>query len=329
VNTDIITSFRIGEATVQIIPEHEGNPMPLSVAMPAVTPEDLRRAGNWLQDPAFGPTPEQSVLNLSWHAYVVRVAGRTVMVDTGLGNEKDRPEMIAFAAGRSTDVLGRLRDAGICAEDVDLVICTHLHFDHVGWNTVLKDGRWVPTFPAARYVFTRSDYEFFRVASERDPVSGPAFGDSVQPIVEAGLADLVDPGHVLIEDAQTRLWLEDAAGHSPGSVIVRLHSSSSEAVFSGDLIHHPVQLVRPGAINLAMEHHPEKAAATRIRVVESLADSGIAVFPAHFTGSPGGRILRDGPGFRWEALSSEPNPTTDAEASQATSIIDTKDMTSS
>lgn len=299
--TPSLSCYRIGRATVTVVPEHAGNPLPLDVVMPAITVDDLGRAGRWLDEPAFGATPAQSILTLSWHSYVIRIAGSTVLVDTGLGNDKTRPDEVAFAAHRATDLPGLLREAGLGLGDIDLVVCTHLHFDHVGWNTVLRDGQWVPTFPAARYVFPRADYEHFRAQAETDPVSGPAFRDSVEPVVQAGHAELVDPGHVLIDDGQDRLWLEDAAGHSPGSVLVRLRSGATEAVFSGDLLHHPVQLVRSG-INLAMEHHPEAATATRDRLVAGLADTGVAVFPAHFTGSPAGLIRRDGAGYRWDPL---------------------------
>lgn len=295
-------SYRLGPTTVEVISEHVGNPMPLSEGMPAVTEGDLRTAAGWLQDPAFADTPEDSILNLSWHSYVLRLSGTTVVVDTGLGNGKDRPGFIPFAANRSTDVPGRLATAGIRPEDVDVVVCTHLHFDHVGWNTVLREGQWVPMFPQARYLFTRADYEHFRSLADQDPVNGPAYRDSVAPVVEAGQAELIEPGHVVFDDGSTRLTLEDAAGHSPGSILARLDSGGGQAVFSGDLVHHPIQLVRPGAINLAMEHAPEAAAAARIRIVAELADSGTLVFPAHFTGSPGGRITAEGTGYRWAPL---------------------------
>ena len=297
---------RIGAATVHVVPEFSGNPMPLTVGMPEVAEADLRAARAWLSDPNLGETPEESVLCLSWHTFVVHVAGKTVLIDTGLGNQKDRPDFIEFANGRTTDFFGALETAGVRPDEVDLVVCTHLHFDHVGWNTRLTDAGWVPSFPNADYIFSRADFDHYREEAQRHSVHTSAFDDSVLPVVNAGLATLIEPGHVLIDDGVTRLWLEGAAGHSPGSLLVRLHSIDSEAVFTGDLIHHPIQLVRP-EINLSVEEQPEDAARTRIRLISELADSGSVVCPAHFSVFPMGRISREGNGYRWKRLGGDSN----------------------
>jgi glyoxylase-like metal-dependent hydrolase (beta-lactamase superfamily II) len=309
--TTIMPILRIGSAIIDVIPEFEGNPMPLSLAMPAVSDADLAAADEWLSDPNFSDTVEQSILALSWHSYLVRTEEHTVIIDTGLGNDKNRPDAIAFAHHRTTNFLGTLGEHGVSPQDVDLVICTHLHFDHVGWNTRLDGVNWVPTFPNARYVFSRADYEHFLAESEHDPITGPAFRDSVEPIVQAGLAWLAEPGQVLFEEGTVRLWQESAAGHSPGSILVRLADGESEAVFTGDVIHHPIQLVRP-EITLAFEDTPAQAIETRKRILAMLADTGALMLPAHFTGHPVGRVLESGKGYAWEPVRQTTHETQEA-----------------
>lgn len=296
--TTTMPTLNIGNARIDVIPEYEGNPMPLSAAMPAVTDSDLLAAREWLNDPGFALAAADSVLTLSWHSYLVRTKEHTVIIDTGLGNNKNRPDPIAFAHRRATDFLGALRDHGVSPEDVDLVVCTHLHFDHVGWNTTLDGERWTPTFPNARYVFSRADYHHFRAESEHDPINGPAFRDSVEPVVDAGLAWFVEPGVALFEEGQVRLWQEAAAGHSPGSIVIWLTDGKGKAVFTGDVIHHPIQLVRPD-ISLAFEEAQDLASATRRRILQGLAEDGSLMLPAHFTGHPAGRVRETDTGFAW------------------------------
>lgn len=298
-NTTI--SYQVGEARITIVPEFAGNPMPLAMAMPAVTDEDLRLARPWLQDDMMTETVSQSVLELSWHIYVIQIGKHNILIDSGLGNDKERPEHISFANKRNTDLLAHFQALAIAPEDIDLVICTHLHFDHVGWNTVSDGERWVPTFPNARYVFTEIDYEHFRKHADSDPVTGPAFRDSVQPIIDANQHHFVSDGEVLIAEPGATLSAVYAAGHSPGSMVLRLISHETEALFTGDVIHHPIQLVRPD-ICLAFEETPVLGMATRQRVLSDAAQREILLLPAHFTGYPAGYVRAAAQGFRWEPV---------------------------
>src|SRR5262249_8995219 len=170
----------------------------------------------------------------SIHAFVVRAPGLTVLVDTCVGNDKDRGGRAPFHMMR-TSFLEDLTAAGVAPESVDLVLCTHLHVDHVGWNTRFHDGRWVPTFPRAGYLFARRGWEHW--SAERDEDTRRIMADSVAPVLDAGLAQLVPMDHRVSDE----LWLEPTPGHTPGHVSVRLRGGNAEAVITGDLMHCPIQ----------------------------------------------------------------------------------------
>src|SRR6185312_3605205 len=173
---------------------------------------------------------------------------------------------------------------GLRPEDIHLVMCTHLHFDHVGWNTRLQNGRWVPTFPNARYLFGKRDIEFFS-AQRHEATHREAFEDSVAPILDAGRADIVDVGARVHREIGDGVWLEDASGHSPGNLCVIAECGAERAVFSGE--------------------DPSKASATRHRLLDQYADSGAVFFPAHFTGTSAGCIERQRQGgLRYRFLQS-------------------------
>lgn len=290
----------LGAASIERVLEFDRNPVPLAMALPAVTDADLDAARDWLDDPGIGKTVGESVLDLSFHSYVLRIGDWTAVIDTGLGNGKRRAAPIAFAGELNTPYLARLAALGIAPDAVDAVLCTHLHFDHVGWNTSLTGGRWLPTFPRARYVFSRRDFEYF--AAGGDPVSSAAFDDSVLPVAQAGQADLVADGHVVFDDGRTRVWLESAAGHTPGNMVIRLGSGGQAAIFSGDVIHHPLQLVRP-ELSLAVEERPEAAAKVRSDLLAAVASTdagtGTVLCTAHFRGASAGRVTRFAGGYRW------------------------------
>jgi len=290
----------LGVAEIAKVLEFDRNPIPLGMALPAVTDADLNAARDWLDDPGIGQTVGDSVLDLSFHSYVLRIGDWTAVIDTGLGNGKRRGAPIAFADGLDTPYLARLAALGITPDAVDAVLCTHLHFDHVGWNTSLTDGRWLPTFPRARYVFSRRDFEYF--AAGGDPVSSAAFDDSVLPVIQAGQADLVADCHVVLDDGRTRVWLESAAGHTPGNMVIRLDSEGQGAIFSGDVIHHPLQLVRP-ELSLAVEERPEAAAKVRSDLLANVASTGTGpgtlLCTAHFRGASAGHVSRSAGGYRW------------------------------
>ena len=234
----------------------------------------------WLAPNHFDPAT--GWLKLSVHSWLIEIGGRRILIDTCVGNHKSRPARPKWHQ-LDTPYLQRLAAAGARPEQIDMVMCTHLHVDHVGWNTRLDNGRWVPTFPNARYVFSRTDYEHF-LAIDRDPERGPAshgsLRDSVLPVVEAGLAAMVE-GAARIEE---HLAIEPTPGHTPGHVAIRLASRGAQALFAGDAIHHAIQLYHPTWNSFACLD-AEAARRSRRGLLEDCAGSGALLAPQHF-GAP-------------------------------------------
>ena len=222
-----------------------------------------------------------------------------ILYDTGAGNDKDRPAIPIFG-NLNCDFLGRLRDAGAAPNDIDVVVCSHLHIDHVGWNTMKRDGKWVPTFPNARYLLPAIDRDFWDPADEARyarargaEVNRNVFEDSVQPILDARLAELVGDGF----EVAAGISLHAAPGHTPGHLFMRVESEGEVALFVGDIMHHPMQVHRPDWNSVYCED-PDEAARTRRRVLELAADQKARVVPAHFGGVHSVFVERRGDGFR-------------------------------
>ena len=232
-------------------------------------------------------------LLVSIHALLVEAPGLRLVVDTCIGNDRNR----AFLGGRSlsTPFLEHLKDAGWTREGVAVVVCTHLHVDHVGWNTKLVGGKWVPTFEKARYLFGKTEYEYWGEHS-REPDKAAVFHDSVKPIFEAGLAELVDMDHRISPE----LRLTPTTGHTPGHVSLLIESEGERAMITGDIMHHPCQIAHP---EWAPGFDSDKAAAiaTRKRVLSEVADQPILVIGTHFAAPTAGRIRRDGEAFLMES----------------------------
>ena len=280
---------------------YEGDAViPLSVALPEITAQDLAQLRTWYWDPHLADAPTDARMQISVHSFVIRVDGRNILIDTCCGNDKRRS--LPPVNMQHWPYLENLARAGLRPEDIDVVMCTHLHFDHVGWNTQLKDGSWVPTFPNARYLFGRRDLEFFS-QQRHEALHREAFDDSVAPILDAGLADLVDTESRIHREIGDGIWLQDVSGHSPGNLCVVAECGGGRALFSGDCFHHPVQLVRPDAAFFADEN-PAQASATRRRLLEQYANTDAVFFPAHFTGATAGRVERgDSGALRFRFLS--------------------------
>lgn len=262
--------------------------IPLAVALPGITDRDLAHLKSWYWDADLADDPARAGMRISVHSYVLQVDGRNILVDTCCGNDKQRS--LEAVSHLQTRYLENLRIAGLRPEDIHLVLCTHLHFDHVGWNTRLENGRWVPTFPNARYLFGRQDLEYFST-QHHEATHREAFEDSVAPILDADLADIVDVGARIHRELGDGVWLEDASGHSPGNLCLIADCGAERGIFSGDCFHHPVQIVRPDAAFFADEN-PTQASATRRRLLDQYADTGAVFFPAHFTGASAGRVER-------------------------------------
>ncbi len=278
----------LGRLRISTIVERAGPTRPTWL-LPDAAPEAVERHRGWLA-PRF--LDEQGRFLQSIHTFVVQAPGLTALVDTCVGNDKDRGGRPPFHMLR-TGFLDDLRAAGFPPESIDLVLCTHLHVDHVGWNTRLEAGRWVPTFPRARHLFARREWEHW--SAERDEAARRVMADSVAPIVDAGLADLVEMDHRISDE----IWLEPTPGHTPGHVSVRLRSGGAEAVITGDLMHHPVQIAEP-QWGSHFDSDVEQARKTRRAFCERYADGPVAVLGTHFHHPTAGRIVRHGDTWRLE-----------------------------
>jgi glyoxylase-like metal-dependent hydrolase (beta-lactamase superfamily II) len=288
-------SVSIGELRVDAIVEESLVPMPFSLLMPGGDPALIDAERHWLE-PRFADLGK-GLGFLSFHTYLLRTPRHTILVDTCVGNDKDRGGH-AFFHGLRSGWLDNLRLAGVEPEAVDFVLCTHMHADHIGWNTRLRDGRWVPTFPNARYVFNRREYEHRLRGWQADAQQGyGSFADSVLPVVESGQSLIVDSDH----DLDGHVSLEPAEGHTPGNVVINLRSRGARAVLSGDVIHHPVQVKYP-EWSAAFCEDPVLSAACRRRFVETHADTGTLILPAHFPSPTAGWIRSDGSRWRFDFL---------------------------
>jgi glyoxylase-like metal-dependent hydrolase (beta-lactamase superfamily II) len=234
-------------------------------------------------------------LLFSFHSFIIKTGHHTIMIDSCLGNDKERPTRPQFHRLRSSYVADLAR-AGVSVQDVDYVMCTHLHWDHVGWNTRLENGRWVPTFPNARYVMARREFAHWEGVHRNgeDTPHRLAFEDSVLPVVRTGQSVLVDDDYAL-EDG---LWFESAPGHTPGNVVIHARSGDQTGVFMGDVIHHPLQLLKPEWSTLACTD-PELSRKTRTRLVEEHAERGTRLLPAHFPSPTVGCIVRQGNAYSY------------------------------
>jgi glyoxylase-like metal-dependent hydrolase (beta-lactamase superfamily II) len=285
-----LDTLTIGAASAVRIEEMVDTTFTAAGFFPAFDPEAMRRHMSWLAPTYY--RPERDALVFSMHSWVVRTGRHAVLIDTCVGNDKDRMPRTHWHA-LQTPFLERLRASGTAPEDIDYVMCTHLHADHVGWNTVLKDGRWTPTFPNARYLFARVEYEHWLAHPDPNPIRRNAFNDSVLPVVEAGRAELIEDGH----EVDGAFTVELAPGHTPGNVHIALRSNGSEAIFAGDSVHHPIQVYEVDWSTVACVDRAA-AAASRRRLLERCSEHGSLLVPAHFAGPHAAYI--DNAGGRFE-----------------------------
>jgi glyoxylase-like metal-dependent hydrolase (beta-lactamase superfamily II) len=290
--------IRLGRMTVHKVHEMD-SPTPMTMNLPGVAAADLARLRQWYDpgDDEITLDPETARMTFSVHSFVIEVDGQTILIDTCDGNHKDR--LIPEVHQLNTDYLGNLARAGFAPADIDLVMCTHLHFDHVGWNTRLENGKWVPTFPQAKYLFGRRDYAYFQSEPAGEEAHHASFADSIVPVMEAGQGIIVDEDHVAHREIGNGVWLEPAFGHSPGCCTIHGRTDGPEAIFWGDVIHHPVQLIRPD-LPFAFDADPAMASATRQRVMRKAAEQDLLCFPAHFRKTSAGKVKADGETYRYE-----------------------------
>ena len=286
----------IGEFQISRVVEGEGPLFDAQTFLPDSTPDVIEANADWLIPQYIDPDSGQLILAIQ--SYIVRTPRHTILVDTCVGNDKPRP-MRPMWDMMNGPYLADLAVAGVQPEEVDFVLCTHLHVDHVGWNTRLVDGRWVPTFPNAKYIFAKKEYDFWETR-HREGTQGPVpnvYDDSVLPVMEAGQAVLVDMDHQIGDG----MWFEPAPGHTEGNVVVNLQSNDASAVLSGDVMHHPLQLVRPEWSSRACEDR-DLSATTRRALIERYADTDTLMAPAHFASPSMGHIVSKGDAFGYRLI---------------------------
>jgi glyoxylase-like metal-dependent hydrolase (beta-lactamase superfamily II) len=289
------TTFRTGDITIHRVIEQEQAFAPALEFLPGLTPELLDENRAWLQPAALD---ENDNIRLCFQSYVVQTPDHTILVDSCIGNHKDRPTRPAWHMKTDDTYMRGLADRGLSVGDIDIVMCTHLHADHVGWNTKLENGRWVPTFPNARYLFSEREFAHWSARHQQAPL--PAIADSVLPVIEAGRADLVRDGFEIGDHVR----LTPTPGHTPGHFAVRLGRNGREAVLTGDLIHSPLQARYP-ELSMNSDVDPALAATTRRSFLETYCDTGTLCCTAHFPSPSVGRITRWGDGFRCEPVGVE------------------------
>jgi glyoxylase-like metal-dependent hydrolase (beta-lactamase superfamily II) len=289
-----MNSIELGDVTITRVMEYFG---PVEMSPETFFPDSpdgaWQRNEHWLA-PDF-LDPQTNICVSAIQTWLLRSEGKTILIDTGVGNHKERPYSPVWSH-LNTDFLGNLARAGVRPEDVDLVVNSHLHVDHVGWNTYLDDRSWVPTFPNATYLMPRADFDFWNPANDHRARLGRGnqnvFEDSVAPVHEAGQTLLWENSFRI--DANLKLDL--APGHTPGSSVVTLESGTDRALFVGDLLHSPLQIVEPDT-NSCFCEDPAEASATRRRLLGRAADTTALVFPAHLGGHGGAEVVRDGNRF--------------------------------
>jgi glyoxylase-like metal-dependent hydrolase (beta-lactamase superfamily II) len=281
-------TWTVGKVEVTRIVEVNGHTDPLSFLLEGGSPE-LMKKYDWLF-PDFA-TPEGD-MRISFQCFVLKAGKHRIMIDTCIGN--DRRRRYDIFNNMQTSFLADLALAGCPPESINTVLCTHLHFDHVGWNTRRVDGEWVPTFPNARYLFGKAEWDHWKDMPRDEGIEAEHLVDSIDPVIAAGLADFVDSSHKVIPGVS----LVPTPGHTPGHVSVHIASEGKEAVITGDLMHHPVQIAVPDMKgNFCMD--PAQAGRTRRAFVERHANRQTLIIGSHFCDPTAGRIVSDGEGWKF------------------------------
>ncbi|TYC61839.1 MBL fold metallo-hydrolase [Rhodobacterales bacterium] len=286
----------LGAATISKVTDLDPFVLPVDLLFPGRSLDNLRGEADVLAPDHVDFDGANILLGL--HSFVLQVGGLNILIDSCVGELKPRPRRGDWNERQDTGYLKRLAQCGLTPEDVDVVMCTHLHADHVGWNTRLENGRWVPTFPNARYVIGRKELVHWQEQERVSPGehNHGAYADSVLPLVEAGLVEPVDDGFSLAKG----LEIVPLDGHSPGQIGLELvHGPQERALFCGDAIHSPVQVFRP-EWSSCFCFDPARAADVRRGLLQRSAEEGLLLLPAHLRGCCGLRAKPEGARYRPE-----------------------------
>ena len=285
------TTFQVGDLTLHRIVEAGGPMGPALQMLPGLTEEMLAENRGWMRPHAL---TENDFLIFSFQSWVVRTPHHTILVDSCIGNHKNVPRP-AWNQKNDDVYMDRLAAHGLRVEDIDYVMCTHLHVDHVGWNTRLENGLWVPTFPNARYVFNRTEFDFWSAKNDAEPV-GPMV-ESVLPVVAAGRADIVGDDYGIGDHVR----LLPTPGHTAGHVAIQFGRGRDEAVMTGDIFHSPLQARYPD-LSPGFDQDGVKSAVTRRAFLERYCDTDTLCCTVHFPSPSAMRVKRWGDGFKCEMV---------------------------
>ena len=281
-------TFKAGNATIHRIIEMEVGFTPALEFLPNLTKEVLDENRSWMHPSALDANDNQI---LCFQSYVVKTGTHNILIDSCVGNDKERTARPLWHKKKDDAFMRGLAAAGLTVNDIDFVLCTHLHVDHIGWNTRLENGRWVPTFPKARYIFSKVELDFWIAESKKTDL--PQIVDSVIPIVEAKACDVVTSDYSL-NDLVT---LIPTPGHTIDHYAVTLGKGGKDAVFTGDLIHTPLQALHPD-LSMRVDYNPAQGVASRRRFLETYCDSNVLCCFAHFPSPSKGYVKRWGSGFK-------------------------------
>jgi glyoxylase-like metal-dependent hydrolase (beta-lactamase superfamily II) len=285
--------IKLGDVEVLRVLELEVDILPWEEILPDITRSALDQNEAMLSPKHWDR--EADLWLASVNCYVLRSAGKTILIDTGVGNHKERPHF-PFFSHLNTDYLKTLAAAGVNPADVDVVINTHLHIDHTGWNTWLDGREWVPTFPNARYYISRPDVEYWNPESGKNPLgkllNQNVYEDSVAPIINAGLAEVWEGDSIDIDE---NIQIALAPGHTPGAGFVKVESGTDRALFVGDTVHSPMQVVDT-TLNSCFDEDAEGARRARKRLIGQAAETNSLIFAAHFKDGDGASVASNGAG---------------------------------
>jgi glyoxylase-like metal-dependent hydrolase (beta-lactamase superfamily II) len=277
-------TIEIAGATIHRIVEQEGPFFEAMQFFPTMTREFLDENRGWLQ-PRFLDGGDRLMLCIQ--SYIVKTAHHTIMIDSCVGNHKPRPTRSFWHMMNSDRYEKNLAASGFSVNDIDFVMCTHLHTDHVGWNTRLENGRWVPTFPKARYVFADRELAYWTKRQQDDPAACPWIVDSVLPIVAANRADIVKSAHAF-NDLVT---LIPTPGHTIDHYSVRVGRPGADAIITGDMIHSPLQARFP-ELGMMADYDSKQAGESRRSLFGQVCDTSTLMCMAHFPSPSAGRMVR-------------------------------------
>ena len=293
----MIHHHSIGDARIVGVVEYSGPTHDPAFLYPDIGKAErdaaLQANASWLAPNHYVPHMDRLIVTIQ--LWVLHAGGNVIVIDTGVGNRKPRPHERMDRL--NTLVPAWLDAAGAGPDKVTHVVLTHMHTDHVGWNTVQKDGRWVPTFPKARYLFPRQEFDYWQAEYDKGDkgVQGGSFVDSVLPILDAGLADFIDG----VKEVAGCLTPEPVPGHAPGMLSFRLRSRGEEGLFTGDIMHNAIQVVHPHW-NDRYCVWPDKAIESRAAALKRAAERGALIMPMHLGSPYCGYVRRQGEGYAFE-----------------------------